>query len=122
MTRVPGIPPAIAVRLLNRRLRGEWAELIVGDLVEEFADRCQRSPWAARRWFWWQTLRCLLRPPKGPSSSVPSGDPFMHSLVADLRYGTRSLLRAPSFAAAVIAVLALGIGANTAMFSIVNAV
>jgi putative ABC transport system permease protein len=46
----------------------------------------------------------------------------MRTLLADLRYGFRSLSRAPSFGVAVIAVLALGIGANTAIFSIVNAV
>ena len=46
----------------------------------------------------------------------------MRTIAADLRYGLRVLLRAPSFAVAVIAVLALGIGANTAIFSIVNTV
>ena len=46
----------------------------------------------------------------------------MHTLFSDLHYSVRSLLRAPSFALAVVAVLALGIGANTAIFSIVNAV
>src|SRR5688572_7415632 len=45
----------------------------------------------------------------------------MHSLVADLRYAVRVLGRAPFFALSVIAVLALGIGANTAIFSILNA-
>jgi predicted permease len=46
----------------------------------------------------------------------------MRTLLADLRYAFRVILRTPSFAVAVISVLALGIGANTTIFSIVNAV
>jgi putative ABC transport system permease protein len=44
------------------------------------------------------------------------------NLVQDLRYTTRSLRGAPAFAAAVILTLSIGIGATTAIFSIVNAV
>ncbi len=46
----------------------------------------------------------------------------MRNLVADFRFGLRILLRNPGFTLAAIVVLALGIGANTAIFSIVNAV
>jgi putative ABC transport system permease protein len=46
----------------------------------------------------------------------------MRRLIADVRYAVRVMSRTPSFAVAVIGVMALSIGANTAIFSIVNAV
>jgi len=46
----------------------------------------------------------------------------MRTVFADLRYAVRVMSRTPSFAVAVVSVLALGIGATTAIFSIVNAV
>jgi predicted permease len=52
----------------------------------------------------------------------PASRITMHGFLEDVRFGLRSLRRRPGFVAAVVVTLALGIGANTAVFSLIDAI
>lgn len=116
-----------AERLLSRALPDALRDAVLGDLAEERALReAEHGRAAAARWHRSQVLRSLApallhrlvhRPRKEESMRR-----FLDARLHDLRFGARTFLRSPGFAASALLVLGLGLGAATAVFTVVEGV
>ena len=126
-------PPPLARRLLRRLLPEEVRDVLLGDLDEEFERLVvpSRSHRRARGWYWSQVIRSLPgvirlraqagRRRSGPNEPVRPGR-VLGQFAADFRYGLRRAMHQPSLVATVTLTLALGIGATTSVFALVQIV
>ena len=122
-------PPRLARWLLRLTLPpGVRGETILGDLLEESRAR-SAAPQAAAFWYWRETLSLAarygvarLRPGQHAASHTRGSVMWLESILQDLRFAVRSFSKSPGFTAAVLTTLALGIGASTAIFSMLNGI
>jgi putative ABC transport system permease protein len=117
---VAASPPRLAAALLRWILPPDDFEAISGDLEESLPAMAK-----SRLWYWRQVgsiVSSRLAAATGDFTSGRSKGRVRMGIRHDLSYAIRSLMKARLFAVTTIALLAVGIGANVAMFSLVNAV
>jgi putative ABC transport system permease protein len=106
----------LAEWLLARVLRDQAErDMVLGDLTEE-------SRRHSGAWYWRQTVsiaaHALARPRR--RTAARRGDNIMHGMLNEIRYAWRSLYKRPIVTLTIVTTLALGLGANAAIFNFID--